>query len=110
MKKLKITTKTCSRCVEEKDVSEFWKDKRNKDGYKYVCIECLRTDNKKCKNCGKSFKPDNQFSKFHNRDCYLKYTTNSDNKKYNEYNKKERQFKKVYGRLPKERELKQFII
>jgi hypothetical protein len=35
--------RTCSACKEEKQLSEFWKDKRNKDGFMNACKECRRT-------------------------------------------------------------------
>lgn len=35
-----MTTKVCSRCKVEKDLSEFGKEKRTKDGYKYHCKKC----------------------------------------------------------------------
>ena len=36
-----MDTKICSRCKKEKEVTEFHKCSRNKDGYKYACKECL---------------------------------------------------------------------
>lgn len=33
-------TKTCTKCNELKSIDEFYKDKRNKDGYRYTCKQC----------------------------------------------------------------------
>lgn len=38
--------KKCRRCLKEKSLSEFWKDKSNKDGHKNICIGCNRLLNK----------------------------------------------------------------
>lgn len=35
-----MATKICSTCKEEKDTSEFYRNKRNKDGLCYRCIPC----------------------------------------------------------------------
>lgn len=35
-----MTTKTCIKCGEEKDISEFYKYARNRDGYRHECKEC----------------------------------------------------------------------
>ena len=40
-------TKICSKCKVEKPVSQFYKDKRNKDGFKYACKNCNKKYNKK---------------------------------------------------------------
>jgi hypothetical protein len=37
-----ITKKVCRRCNIEKDVSLFNKDKEQKDGYRYMCKDCMR--------------------------------------------------------------------
>lgn len=34
--------KICNRCKETKELSEFWKDKRKKDGYSIVCKDCRK--------------------------------------------------------------------
>lgn len=41
-----MTTKTCSRCKQTKDVSEFSKDSSTPDGLQYYCKECQRQYNK----------------------------------------------------------------
>lgn len=38
--------KTCSKCRQLKEFSEFGKSKQVKDGYKSACKECLRQDNR----------------------------------------------------------------
>jgi len=39
--------KICSKCKEEKDLSEFYKHKKNKDGYWYACKACKAGRSKK---------------------------------------------------------------
>ena len=39
-----MSTKTCTKCGVEKDVSEFSKNKKNKDGLKYWCKLCVKED------------------------------------------------------------------
>jgi len=34
--------KVCKRCRKEKEISEFWKDKRLKDGLNIYCKECMK--------------------------------------------------------------------
>lgn len=38
----KIETKVCSRCKQEKPVSEFYASSQTKDGYRPQCIECSK--------------------------------------------------------------------
>ena len=40
-------TKVCSKCKEEKPITEFGKDKGRKDGRKYNCKVCRRESQKK---------------------------------------------------------------
>jgi len=40
------TTKTCNKCYEEKQISEFHKHKKNKDGHSGTCKGCAREINK----------------------------------------------------------------
>lgn len=35
-------TKVCSRCKEEKSISEFSKDRNRKDGHNYQCADCAK--------------------------------------------------------------------
>lgn len=37
-----METKICKKCGRELPISEFYKDKSYKDGYKYCCKECLK--------------------------------------------------------------------
>ena len=39
-----MKTKPCSRCKEEKNVSEFSKDKQHASGYKSACKVCAKQD------------------------------------------------------------------
>lgn len=41
--------KCCTICKKTKDIDEFPKDKKQKDGYSYRCLECNRIRNKKYK-------------------------------------------------------------
>ena len=52
---IKIESKTCTTCLSEKHVSEFYKDKRSKDLYHVICKKCkdlmhkhTRENNKEC--------------------------------------------------------------
>jgi hypothetical protein len=38
-------TKKCSKCKEEKPVSEFYKDKNTKDGLRLQCMTCTKNFN-----------------------------------------------------------------
>ena len=38
--------KTCTKCHTEKDISEFYKCKRSKDGYRQMCKECFKSIDK----------------------------------------------------------------
>ncbi len=40
-------TKKCSCCKATKPITEFGKDRKCKDGYRYSCYECFREYNKK---------------------------------------------------------------
>jgi superfamily II helicase len=40
-------TKTCSKCKQEKDISQFNKNKRNKDGFQYFCKKCKLEQDRK---------------------------------------------------------------
>lgn len=42
-----MATKVCSKCKIEKDVSEFYKDRRAKDGFTYLCKSCKSEYDKK---------------------------------------------------------------
>lgn len=44
---LKISEKYCSKCEETKEVSEFSKNKRLKDGFAHYCKECRKGVNAK---------------------------------------------------------------
>lgn len=39
--------KICSHCKQSKDITQFWKRKRAKDGYNSSCIDCVRSQNQK---------------------------------------------------------------
>lgn len=37
-----FSKKICSKCKIEKDISDFHRNRRNKDGYEGVCVECKK--------------------------------------------------------------------
>ena len=39
---MKMETKTCTKCGQEKPLSEFGKDGGHKDGFSYWCFQCWR--------------------------------------------------------------------
>ena len=43
-KKEEITKKKCCSCKEEKDVSDFYKDKTSKDGFTSSCKKCTEDE------------------------------------------------------------------
>jgi hypothetical protein len=43
----KSETKICNKCKKELNISEFWKNKYNKDGLVHSCKECSKKYNKK---------------------------------------------------------------
>ena len=44
-----VLKKECGTCHEVKDVTEFYKDKRNKDGILTICKDCMKDYKKKNK-------------------------------------------------------------
>ena len=47
MTNLNIVIKECACCKQEKNVDQFWKRARAKDGYASSCIDCIRIQNQK---------------------------------------------------------------
>ena len=47
--------KTCCRCNDHKDLSEFWKDKNRKDGLMPICIECKKSEQQKNKDRAREY-------------------------------------------------------
>lgn len=41
-----MTSKICSKCNIDKDLGEFYRDKNRKDGYKYICKQCSKEDDR----------------------------------------------------------------
>lgn len=39
--------KRCSKCKVEKSLEDFYKNKKMKDGYSYICKNCTKQENKK---------------------------------------------------------------
>lgn len=66
--KLEVNSKNCSRCNIDKDIVEFHKDHRRKDGHKSICEECAKivVNAKKCFKCNVD-KDINDFRKDHRR-------------------------------------------
>lgn len=59
--------KKCTKCNSSKDISNFYKDKHNKDGYNYRCKFCVNQGNT-CSECGKSI---TKRSKYCDRCCKI---------------------------------------
>jgi len=68
-----MKTKTCTKCKKEKSIKGFSRNRNTKDGYNFVCKECMHKYNeirkngikkipleKKCNSCGET-KPSNLF-------------------------------------------------
>jgi len=45
-----MKTKVCRDCGNSKPITEFYKDKHQKDGYRYDCIECNKSHGKEYRN------------------------------------------------------------
>lgn len=56
-------TKICSKCNEEKEISEFGKLKRSPDGYRQRCKVCRREDDKKYKEADRIWRQNNKDKK-----------------------------------------------
>lgn len=41
-----MTSKICSKCNIDKDLGEFYRDKNRKDGYKYICKQCSKEEDR----------------------------------------------------------------
>ena len=67
--------KVCSKCLIEKEISEFRKDLQNKDGHKHICKECIKEYNIKNKEKIQSYR----------KEYYIK-----NREKENEYKKNRR--------------------
>jgi 5-methylcytosine-specific restriction endonuclease McrA len=93
-----MKTKICSKCNCKLPISEFYKDKKSKDGFRDRCISCWKLMNKKyytnntnkCKNKSKQYRNNN-------KDKISKY--------YSNYQKKNRdnirKYQRDYFRTPK---------
>lgn len=68
-----METKFCNKCKTNKQLSEFWKDKRNKDGYQRLCKDCKREGIRKWRKspAGKAWRK-SQYKKYpqHKDDFY----------------------------------------
>ena len=85
--------KKCSKCKIEKDLSEFWKHKINKDGLRNICKECVRKykkeNNKHMKEYSKNWQKDNPEKC---REYSIKYYENNPDK-FREHRRKRRALK-----------------
>jgi hypothetical protein len=81
--------KKCSKCKEEKKLTEFSKDKRKKDGLRYNCKSCLKEYRQANKEKRKEY--DKEYYQAN------KKRLNKRNKEYNKANKEKiNQYKKEY--------------
>lgn len=53
-----IKLKKCAKCNQELPVTDFWKDRRARDGLNCYCKECMKTFNSKARTRMKINKPD----------------------------------------------------
>lgn len=112
--------KVCSKCKEEKDLTEFGKNKSNKDGHQYYCNDCRRAyrENNKDK-----IKEQRKREYERNKDRYLIqakawYENNKDRvrenkRRYRQENKdKIREAQRLYRKRPEvvEREKKRWAL
>lgn len=37
-----VTTKTCKQCNIEKPITDFYPDKRSRDGHRVICKQCVK--------------------------------------------------------------------
>ena len=92
-----MTAKICSRCRQIKDASEFYKNRRNKDGLQYICKDCYKQyykDNKdKFKKYRKNYvkKRDYKVTKEQARKYYI-----NNRSYYLNYNEKVKDKMKIY--------------
>ena len=45
---MNLQGKVCNKCKEHKSLSEFYKDKKNKDGFRYECKLCVKKRSEMC--------------------------------------------------------------
>jgi len=99
----KIDFKICTKCNEEKDVSEFYKRTASSDGYCYPCKKC---DNKRRLNLAKVQLRDPKYKKLRYKErskrYSIRYKTDSDFREktlaYNrqQYKKRKENNEKLY--------------
>lgn len=79
--------KTCSKCKQEKELSEFYKNKNRKDGYNTFCKECQKEYSKNNKNV---YKNNNiQYQKNKSINYYLNHEKNLEKNRKRYLNNKE---------------------
>lgn len=101
--------KICSRCLQNKGISEFGYRKNSKDGHHGVCKECRNEDTKKCRS-NKVFTEEEKMSeKSRRRDYYLKNKNEilAKSRLFRDNNKEyTKNYKKVYYSKNKEKLIK----
>lgn len=68
--------KKCNKCKQEKELTEFHKDKYQKDGKKNICALCLRKyipEEIRCYCCREWFTKQKKNNKFCSLKCYKKH-------------------------------------
>jgi len=96
-----MKTKICSKCGQEKNLNEFYKDITNIDGHKYKCKTCSKIVDKKYKI--NSFEKRKQYKKLHREEILKK------GKEYYQKNKEKIMSKcREYYRLNKSKKLNYF--
>jgi hypothetical protein len=91
-----METKICSKCGEEKEISEFYKSKTSKSGYRGACISCTTEKHKEYYQNNKQYFYENGVkNRNKNRESYLErsrsYNLNNEHKVRDSY------FKRTYG-------------
>ena len=88
--------KKCSKCGEEKELSEFHKAKQNKDGYRGSCKDCVKEYKKEYRKNNKEYNKEY---------CKEYYENNKEKRKeyYKEWFKNNKEYRKEYYKNNKEK-------
>lgn len=96
-----IGVKKCKKCGKVKDITEFYKHKETKDGYRNSCKECVKKQNKKWRENNKEYKKEIN-KKW--REKNIEYCKEYRKKQYEENKERERKNRRRWSEENKERE------